>query len=152
MQILSVMRLVGMVESVKAQVSQQARRLASAAAFGAVGLLVAFLGLLFVSMAAMLGLATEWPMYWAALTVGGVLLLIAAILFYLAAGSRKMVKPKIASPPPPPPGRPNPELMEALHKAEILTRRNPGVATLGAIGLGLVVGFLAGGKKSDGNR
>lgn len=152
MQILSVMRLVGMVESFKARVSQQAQRLASTVAFGGIGLLVALFGLFFVSVAAMLGLATVWSMHWAALTVGGILLLIAAILFYLAAGSRDKAKPKAASPPPPPPGRPNPELMEALHKAEILTRRNPGVATLGAIGLGLVVGFLAGGKKSDGSR
>ncbi len=149
MRVLSVIRLMGMVEAIKVRVARQAQRLALALAFGGIGLLVALFGLFFVSVAAMLGLATVWPMHWAALTVGGVLLLIAAVLFYFASRPAEKIKLGVASPPP---VERDPELLEAIHKAEALVRRHPAVATLGAIGLGLAVGFITGGKKSDGNR
>lgn len=148
MRVLSVMRLLGVAEAVKLRLSRQAQRLVTAMAFGGVGLLVALFGLFFVSVAAMLGLATVWPMHWAALAIGGVLLLIAGILFFLAGGARaKPQQPTAASSAPP--GGQNPELMEALHQAETLVRRNPAVVTLGAVALGVAVGLLSGRKKPD---
>jgi|GEM_PF-5237249 len=144
------MRLLVMAEAFKIRVSEQASRLASALAFGGIGLLVALFGLFFVSVAAMLGLATVWPLHWAALAVGGMLLLIAGILFMLAGGTRKRSTPEAASPPPPPGGQ-NPELTQALRMAETLARQHPTAATLGAIGLGVLVGLFTGGKKPEGD-
>ena len=142
------MRLLVMAEAFKIRVSEQANRVASALAFGGIGLLIALFGLFFVSVAAMLGLATVWPLHWAALAVGGVLLLIAGILFMLAGGPREKSRPKPATSVPPP--GPNPELTEAMRMAETLARQHPTAATLGAIGLGVVVGLITGGKKPEG--
>lgn len=160
LRLLTVVRMAGMVDSVKAEVAARTREAARVAGLLGMALILVVIGGVFVSVAAMLGLATVWPMHWAALAVGGALIAAAGVLLLLVRSPQTVRR----SNPKPPLGvhsgqapnaqahtgtaGPPPDLDDILRPVETWVRQNPGTATLGAIAAGVVVGLLTGGKDS----
>jgi hypothetical protein len=147
LRMLTAIRTLGLAESVRLEVAAKAREAGrTAGLFSLAGVLV-LLGTIFVSAAAMLGLATVWPAHWAALAVGGVLILAGgAILFSVRQDSGRRQEPP-PPPSPPPAAMPAPDLSAAMRPVEDWVRQHPGAATAAAIGLGVLAGFLSNCEK-----
>ena len=150
MRVLTVLRVLGALDSLKAEVSARAKEAARTAALFGIAAMLTTVGLIFVGVAAMLGLATIWPLHWAALTVGGVLIAGAGLMLLAV---KKPAGPRRTQQPPPQPanreGEDSVDWSDMLRPIEGWARQNPGKAAFGAVAVGLLIGLLTGGRADD---
>ena len=137
---LSLFRLLGTVEAVKARAAGAAQDAAQLAAFYAIAAVIGVIAVLFLNLALFFALATVWPAHWAAFAVFALLLLIAvAIVLY----ARQQPRRRFLPPPPvrsqvPPMDAQTEEIAGAIRSG---IRRHPLAIALGAIAVGLALGL-----------
>ena len=141
LRLLTMVRSGELLDALSTQVRVRAREAARTAGLYGLALILVIFGGIFVAIAVMLGLATVWPMHWAALTVGGLLIAAAGLvlLWIQPRQSRVQAPPPVVEQPPP-----RPELAELVRPVEAWAQRHPEAATFGAVVAGIVVGLLSG--------
>lgn len=143
LRLVTLVRTGELVDTLSSQIAARTRQAALTAGLCGLALILVIIGGIFVSVAVMLGLATVWPLHWAALTVGGLLIAAAGlVLLWVQSQQRREVPPPLM---PAQPQKP-PEWEELVRPVEAWARRHPGAAALGAIVAGVAVGLLSGEK------
>lgn len=150
LRLLSIARFAGAMEAAKAEAAARMREAAKTAAIFGIATILVIIGGIFVATAAVLGLATVWPMHWAALTVGGMLIFIAGLVLL---ATRPPADQRTPRQPPPrqeqEPAEPPVDWTEMIRPLETWARQHPGKAALGAVAVGVVLGLLSGQKSDD---
>ncbi len=128
------------------ELKQRIRRLVTQGVLGAIGGVILLIGLVFLLVAAHLGLSLYVPPFASAAIIGGVLILVALIFFLVARSKGGASAPSRPSPPPP--------VAETAQDkmAELGLSFGSGGATpaLLVAGLALILGFVF-GRRSGGS-